>query len=224
VQQADVVVVCTPVEWIANHVAETGQRCPEHCVITDAGSTKEQLVAASEAALKLRFPAEIPFVGSHPIAGSERNGPEAASANLFEGRVAVVTATELSKPAAITATEEFWQALGARVVRMSPAEHDDALACTSHLPHLLSSALAAATPEELLPLAATGWQDTTRIAAGDAELWRQIFLANRGRTLKALEDFETVLKRFRAALETADGTLLADLLAEGKRRRDAVGS
>jgi prephenate dehydrogenase len=107
---------------------------------------------------------------------------------------------------------------------MSPDDHDAALARTSHLPHLIASALAAATPEELLPLAATGWQDTTRIAAGDAALWRQIFLANRGPTLKALTDFETVLMRFRAALEAADGGLLAELLAEGKRRRDAMGS
>ena len=110
------------------------------------------------------------------------------------------------------------------VVRTSPDEHDAALARTSHLPHLVAAALAAATPQELLPLTATGWQDATRIAAGDVELWRQILLANQAPTLKALADFETVLARFRAALEAADGALLADLLAEGKRRRDAVGS
>jgi prephenate dehydrogenase len=224
VKQADLVVVCTPVELVAQHVAEVGRHCPEHCVITDVGSTKEQIVAASEVALKSCFPAGMLFVGSHPIAGSERNGPEAASADLFEGRVTVVTATKMSNKTAVTATEEFWKLLGARVVRMSPADHDAALACTSHLPHLAASALAVATPEGLLPLTATGWQDATRIAAGDAELWRQIFLANRGHTLKALADFETVLARFRAALEAADGTLLAELLAEGKRRRDAVGS
>jgi prephenate dehydrogenase len=218
VKQASLVVVCTPVESIARQVSEAGEHCPADCVITDAGSTKAEIVAAVQGMKR------VPFVGSHPLAGSEKNGSEAAAADLFDGRVAVVTKTEKSDPVAARTIEEFWQSLGATVLRMSPDEHDAALACTSHLPHLVASALAAATPEQLLPLTATGWQDTTRIAAGDVELWRQIFLANGESTLKALADFEKVLSRFRAALESADGTLLAELLAEGKRRRDAVGN
>lgn len=224
VVQADLTVVCTPVELIPQHVAEVGRHCPEGALITDAGSTKEELVLRAETALVMRFNGRLPFVGSHPLAGSEKTGPEAARADLLEGRVVVVTESEVSDHDAVDTIEEFWQSLGARVVRMSPAEHDAALARTSHLPHLVASALAAATPEELLPLTAGGWGDTTRVAAGDAELWRQILLANRAGTLKGLADFETVLKRFQAALESADGASLADLLAEGKRRRDAVGS
>ena len=224
VKSAELIVVCTPVESIAEHVREAGQRCPEGSIITDAGSTKAAIVIQAETALADRFPTHMPFVGSHPLAGSEKNGPTASSADLFEGRVVVVTESEVSDHEVVDTIEEFWQSLGARVIRMSPENHDAALACTSHLPHLVASALAAATPEELLPLTATGWQDTTRIAAGDVELWRQIFVANRDSTLKAVADFETVLNRFRMALETADGALLAELLAEGKRRRDAVGS
>lgn len=216
VRSAELTVVCTPVESIAQHVAEIAQACPPGCLITDAGSTKGQIVA--------NVPAAARFVGSHPIAGGEKTGPEAARADLFEGRVAVVTPIAASNLAAVTAIESFWQSLGARVVRMSPDEHDAALALTSHLPHLVASALAAATPESVLPLTGTGWQDTTRVAAGDVELWRQIFLANRSHTLKALDDFGTVLEQFRAALQSGDGTLLAALLAEGKRRRDALGS
>ena len=125
---------------------------------------------------------------------------------------------------AADAIAEFWQAIGSRVVRMSPSAHDAAVARTSHLPHFIASALAAATPEDVLPLTAGGWQDTTRVAAGDVELWRQIFLSNRAGTLLALADFETVLKSLRAALEQADADRLTALLAEGKRRRDAVGS
>jgi prephenate dehydrogenase len=224
VKHADLVVVCTPVDSIAEHVREAGQQMPEGSVITDAGSTKADLVAKAETALADRFPQHMPFVGSHPLAGSEQSGPEAASAELFAGRVVVVTESKISDRDVVDTIEEFWQSLGARVIRMSPEAHDAALARTSHLPHLIASALAAATPEDHLPLTATGWQDTTRIAAGDVELWRQIFLANGGSTLKALADFETVLARFRTALESSDGSQLAELLAEGKRRRDAVGS
>jgi prephenate dehydrogenase len=222
--QADLIVVCTPVEVVAEHVVAALRHCRTEAIVTDAGSTKAAIVAAVERALRDDRGCRLPFVGSHPLAGSEKSGPEAASADLFEGRVAIVTPTAASDPRATDTWTDFWQSLGARVIRMRPEDHDAALARTSHLPHLLASVLAAATPEELLPLTATGWQDTTRIAAGDVALWRQIFLANRGPTLKALADFETVLLRFRAALEAADGGLLAELLAEGKRRRDAVGS
>jgi prephenate dehydrogenase len=224
VKHASLIVVCTPVESIAQQVAEAAAHCPKGSLITDAGSTKAELVAKAEAELAGRFPTHMPFVGSHPLAGSEKNSAEAASAHLFEGRVVVVTPTDISDDDAIETIEAFWESLGARVMRMSPQDHDAAIAHTSHLPHLVASALAAATPKEILSLTAGGWYDATRIAAGDVELWRQIFLANRSATLKALTDFETVLSRFRAALEAADGTLLAELLKEGKRRRDAVGS
>ena len=222
VRRANLVVICTPVELIAGQVAEAGRHCPAGCLITDAGSTKAALVSAAEAALDGRQP--LPFVGSHPIAGSEKTGPEAARADLFVDRVVVVTQSSASDKGVADAISDFWQSLGAQVIRMSPEAHDAALARTSHLPHLIASALAAATPEEVLPLTAGGWQDTTRIAASDAELWRQIFLANAGHTLKALADFETVLKSLRAAVEQADAERLTALLAEGKRRRDAVGS
>jgi prephenate dehydrogenase len=145
-------------------------------------------------------------------------------ADLFEGRTVVVTPTSSTAAATISAIEKFWKSLGASVVRMSPAEHDAALARTSHLPHLVASALAAATPDDHLPFTGTGWSDTTRVAAGDAELWRQILASNAAPTLKALADFETVLFRLRTALETGDEATLAHILAAGKRRRDALGS
>jgi prephenate dehydrogenase len=224
VREAELVVVCTPVEQIARQLVEAAAYSPRECLFTDAGSTKGQLVAEVEAALASRYPGELPFVGSHPIAGSEKTGPDAADADLFQGRVVVITPTARTKNAAAAAVEAFWRSLGADVLWLAPERHDEALAVTSHLPHLVASALAAATPQELLPLVGSGWQDSTRIAAGDPELWRQIFLANRGATLKALDDFERVLAAFRAALSSGEGAQLAALLAEGKSRRDAVGS
>lgn len=224
VARADLVIVCTPVHRVAELVVQAAHRVPPQCLLTDVGSTKESIVREVEAALGAAGDRQLRFVGSHPLAGSERTGPEAASAELFEGRVVVLTPTQRSASAVIEEMTQFWQSLGARVVRMSPAAHDEALARTSHLPHLIASALAVATPAELLPLTAGGWLDATRIAAGDVELWREIFLANRGCTLNALAEFERVLTEFRQALEAADPDRLAALLAEGKRRRDAVGN
>ncbi|MEX2173253.1 MAG: prephenate dehydrogenase/arogenate dehydrogenase family protein [Pirellulaceae bacterium] len=222
VGQASLIVVCTPVEQIPEHVAEAAQHCPADALITDAGSTKALLVGQALAALAGRSAER--FVGSHPLAGSEKAGAAAARADLLDGRLVVVTPTKETPPATTDRIRAFWQSLGARVVFMSPDQHDASIARTSHLPHIVASALAAATPEHLLPLTAAGWCDTTRVAAGDAELWRQILLANCVHSLKALADFERVLARLRTALETGDGPLLAEILAEGKRRRDAVAS
>ena len=224
VQYANLVVVCTPVERIAEHVAEAGRHCRLDCFITDAGSTKADWIGRAEAALQARFANRLPFVGSHPIAGSERSGPDAADAELFQDRMAVITPTKQSDASVTETIRSFWQSLGSRTMQMSPEEHDEALAYSSHLPHVVASALAAGTPERALAVTGGGWQDSTRIAAGDPELWRQILLSNRLCTLKALADFERVLAGFRAALESQDAAAITRLLAEGKRRRDALGS
>ena len=221
VSKAELVIVCTPVDSIAHFVQQAAQHCLPNCILTDAGSTKAQIVATIEAANLKQ-----PFVGSHPIAGGEKNGPEAATADLFANRVAVITPSTKTNPATITTIKYFWQSLGSRVVEMPPADHDAMLARTSHLPHLVAAALAAATPadEQAIALTGPGWADTTRIAAGDPDLWREIFLANRDTTLKALDDFETVLKTWREALHSANGPQITALLKEGKLRRDALGS
>jgi prephenate dehydrogenase len=221
VRHADLVIVCTPVDSIAQFVQQAAQYCPASCILTDAGSTKETIVSSIDAANLKQ-----PFIGSHPIAGREKKGPEAATADLFKNRVTVLTPTNKSDSVALASIRNLWQSLGSRIIEISPADHDSLLARTSHLPHLVASALAAATPadRQTLALAGTGWSHTTRIAAGDPDLWREIFLANKDATLKALADFETVLKTWREALQSANGPLLTDLLQEGKRRRDALGS
>ncbi len=224
VASANLVVVCTPVGDVPEFVAAAAKACKPETIITDVGSTKVAIVAACDKALADSKGLWASFVGSHPLAGRERTGVEFAREDLFQGRTTVITPTEETRKEAAAKVEAFWQGLGCQVVRMTPADHDISIAATSHLPHLVASALAAATPADLLTLTASGWADTTRIASGDIELWRQIFLDNRVNTLKALAPFEKVLAELRQSLESADGAALARLLQQGKRIRDTVGS
>ncbi|MFO0968031.1 MAG: prephenate dehydrogenase [Gemmataceae bacterium] len=217
---SDVIVFCTPVDRIAEQVLEAAPLCPATTLLTDAGSAKARIVSAVEN----RLPSGASFVGSHPLAGSEKRGPDHADANLFAGRWTVVTPTPRTPAAALERTTAFWHGLGSRVKVMTPEEHDRALAFTSHLPHLLASALAGLLPPELHDLAATGFRDTTRIAAGDSGLWTAIFEHNSaalGLSLRALEDR---LGEFRRALEAGDWNTIDHLLTQAKKVRDALGS
>jgi prephenate dehydrogenase len=220
VREAELCVVCTPVGSIARHVLEAAAACPERALITDAGSTKASIVRALNGAL----PRSVSFVGSHPLAGSEKGGCEHSRANLFEGRVVAVTPTRKTSADDLQRTADFWSSLGATVLVMSPAAHDRALAATSHLPHLVAAALARCTTAEDFPLTAGGWRDCTRIAAGDAELWTQILSDNHENVLKAIARFEKSLARFRTVLKRGETRKLTQLLEEAKKVRDAVGS
>lgn len=222
---SELIVVCAPVDHIVEQVQALAPHCAAGTLITDAGSTKASIVAElAQAATGASWPRDVRFVGSHPLAGNEKKGPQHASPDLFAGRVVVITPTSGSRQEDVRRLNEFWSALGAKVVEMSADQHDRALAATSHLPHLVAAALAGATPEQYVTLTAGGWQDTTRIAAGDPVLWRQILLANRDNLLAALAQLSTSLEAWRQALEAQDAAELERLLAEAKRIRDAVAS
>lgn len=216
---ADVVVICTPVQSIVELVAQSYAVMPKGGLITDVGSTKMTIVDGVSA-----LPASASFCGSHPMAGSEKSGVEFARENLLDGKLVLVTPHPSQPPALAQRTSQFWQSLGARTQIMSAAEHDAAVARVSHLPHLLASALAGATPTDLLPLAASGWCDTTRVASGGAQLWRQILEENRPSVLQALEEFSGALQEWLTALKNNDATRLEQLLIEGKQKRDALGN
>ena len=218
VRDADLIVVCTPVDRIAETILLAATHCKRGAIFTDGGSTKAGIIAAVNG----RLPEGVAFVPAHPIAGSEKNGVENARADLFENRLTILT--PLDAPDAVDRVTSFWQALGSRVIAMSPDDHDRALASTSHLPHAVASAVAGVTPVEWLPLAAGGFRDVTRIAGGDPQLWTAIFQANRGAVLAALEQFTTRLDEFRRLLETGDGAGLGQWLAEAKQVRDALGT
>lgn len=220
VSDADLVVVCTPVHRIPEHVSQVRALCSEHCLVTDAGSTKRWIVEQCEQESK----GQGSFIGSHPLAGSDRTGVDASSADLFSDRVTVVTPTDNSNADMLSKLELFWESLGSRVHRMQPDEHDRVLAQTSHLPHVIASVLAGSTPAEALPLTASGWADTTRVAAGDVGLWIEILLQNRDQILEAMEGFESQLLAHRDALRSRNAEQLTQLLTTGKQRRDAVGN
>ena len=217
-RDADLVLVCTPVDRIADHVRAAAAACRRGTLLTDAGSTKDAIVRALDGAL----PPGVPFVGGHPLAGSEKRGPEHARADLFAGRLVILTPTSRTDRQAVERVTDFWQALGARVLSMNPQDHDDALAITSHLPHLVAAALANTLPVHLRPLAATGFRDTTRVAAGDPDLWAAIFAQNRGAVLAALGRLDARLGDYRRAIEHDDMTTLRRLLAEAKTTRDSL--
>ena len=221
VAEADLVVLATGVAGIPRLLEAVDAAVRPGTPITDAGSTKASIVAAWEKRRKQR---RGRFVGSHPLAGSHRRGPEAADAELFTGRTVVVTPVAATPREDVADVGELWSALGAIVYVMSPRDHDRLVAATSHAPHVMAAAIAAATPPAALPFAATGWRDTTRIAAGDPELWAEILLDNAAPVAKALEKIEAAAARMRAALEAGDRRRLVTLLARAKDVRDALGS
>lgn len=222
VSSADFVVVCTPVDQVAEYARQAAWHGPDGVLVTDVGSTKEAIVHSLDQALEKHNPRRATFVGSHPMTGSEKQGPKHARADLFEHRVVVVTPSPGTPPKSSRMVEQFWKSLGARVVRTTSKAHDQAVASVSHVPHLIASVVAESTLPDALPLAAGGWLDTTRVASGDPVLWTQILSQNRFNVLESLSQVEASLAEFRRALVYNDLALLQRLLEMGKKVRDAM--
>ena len=186
-------------------------------VVTDAGSVKGSVVDTLEPIFGSRF------VGSHPMAGSERSGLTAARADLFQGATAVVTPTAKSDPQALAAVESMWRDVGCRIVSMTPAEHDEAVARISHLPHAAAAALVNAINRRLpeaQKIAGGGYRDTTRIAAGPPAMWSEILLENKAALLAGLEDFTHTLEELKALLHSHNAAALEAYLSRAKEVRD----
>jgi len=189
-------------------------------VVTDVGSTKAGVVEACEKALAARE--DVHFVGSHPLAGSERRGPANAPAVDLKGSLCVVTKGECTDGAALEKVSEFWRELGMRVEVLSPLEHDERLAAASHVPHIVAAALAESVSGPDAELAATGFRDVTRIAAGDAELWTQICEANAGEIAKRLREFSSRLGEVAGWMESGEREAVLEFLREAAERRRAL--
>ena len=220
-RDADVVLVAAPVAQYPSLFAAIAPAMGAHTVVTDAGSTKQDVIRAACAAFGDSLGR---FVPAHPVAGAATSGATAANPALFEGRTVITSPIGETEPAALTRVTELWQACGARVVRMDAALHDRIFAAVSHLPHLLSFAymaeLAARTDAgQLLAHAGTGFRDFTRIAAASPEMWRDIALANRDALQFELGEYRGGLARLAAALEAGDGPAPERIFARSRAAR-----
>jgi prephenate dehydrogenase len=222
VADADLVVLCTPLAQMRGLVEPMLAFLKPGCLVTDVGSVKASVVQELEL---LAAGAGAHFVGSHPMAGAEKIGVRAARPDLFENAVCVVTPTPQSLPSAVDRVIAFWQAVGGRVLKLTPDTHDELVSRSSHLPHIVAAELAnyvlsPVHPREQALLCAQGFRDTTRVASGSPEMWRDIALANRKNLIRVLGVFIEDLREFQLALESADGGSVAEFFEKAKQRRD----
>jgi prephenate dehydrogenase len=222
VENADLVILCTPLGRMRDLTQQMLPALKKGAVVTDVGSVKGSVVEELE---PMVADAGGFFVGSHPMAGGEKTGVSAARADLFENSVCLITPTPQSQKDAVRHVEEFWTALGARLLKLAPALHDDLISRSSHLPHVVAAELAnyvlsPAHPKEQATVCANGFRDTTRVASGSPEMWRDISLANRNNLRRVLGVFIEDLQEFCLALENGDAKAVEEFFEKAKQRRD----
>jgi prephenate dehydrogenase len=221
---AALVVLATPVRSLGEIAAEIAPALDPNAIVIDVGSVKATAIAAVEPKLPPGA-----FVACHPIAGTERVGPDAASPLLFEGKRCVLCPTASSREEAVAMIERLWTAMGAETVRMDAELHDRVLGAGSHLPHVAAYALAATLGaisgdviEGLRRLPTPSLRDTTRVAASSPVMWRDIFLDNRAEVLPLVEALVRQVEALRAAIASGDGKRIEQLLEAGKLGRDRL--
>ncbi|MEA2735173.1 MAG: hypothetical protein QOE14_1624 [Humisphaera sp.] len=212
---ADLVILCTPVGLFETILAEIADEISDRAIVTDVGSTKRSVVKLGERLI----PKSAHFIGSHPMAGSEKRGVEFARADLFQGAQCIVTPTARSNADAAAQVEKFWQRLGMTTTRLSPEEHDRLICDISHLPHAVAAALIAMQSNDSLPLAGKGFLDTTRIAGGDGALWRDILQDNADNLADSIQRFRAQLDEVQKLLVPEKREELAKWLDQSAKRR-----
>jgi prephenate dehydrogenase len=220
---ADLVLVATPVAQFPEVFGKLQGALGPEALVTDGGSTKRDVIDAARHALKGKIGQ---FVPAHPIAGAERSGAAAASAELFRGRRVVLTPLAENTEGAVEKVDRAWSACGARTTVMAPEEHDEVLAAVSHLPHLLAFALVhevagRGNARQLFSFAAGGFRDFTRIASSHPEMWRDICVANADRLAAEVAAFGRKLQELRKLVEARDGAALEKLFAQARDARNA---
>ena len=209
-RDAELVVLCVPVGAMAEAAKELATSLHADTLVSDVGSSKQSVAKALAEVL----PGHA-IIPAHPVAGTERSGPDAGFASLFQQRWCILTPPEDADPAKLAALSAFWEALGARVEVMDAAHHDLVLAVTSHLPHLIAytivgtaSDLEGVTESEVIKYSAGGFRDFTRIAASDPTMWRDVFLSNKDAVLEMLQRFTEDLTALQRAIRIGDGDQL----------------
>lgn len=225
VDNADLVVVATPIGSYASIAEQIGPALKPGAVVTDVGSVKQSVVDAVTPHLS----AQNPFVPGHPIAGTENSGPASGFPELFEGRWTILTPTENTDSDAVEKVRALWESMGAMVDIMTPSHHDMVLAITSHLPHLIAYTIVGTATDleddlrqEVVKYSASGFRDFTRIAASDPVMWRDIFLNNRDATLETLQRFSEDLTALQRAIRKGEGDTLEELFARTRKIRRGI--
>ena len=217
-RDADLIILATPVFLIPRLAREALKYAKDGAIMTDVGSTKAWITAGIEKDLGQHR--TISFVGSHPMAGSERAGVESARDDLLEGSPCIVTKTARTDKDAMAKVVKFWKALGAKVTVMDPVRHDMTVALVSHLPHIVAFSLAGAVPEGALQYAAEGFGDVTRVASSDPVLWAEIFLTNRREVARSCREFEKYYTKMLSAISGDNLPAMIGLLKTAKYKRD----
>ncbi len=214
--KSDLIILATPVGAFARYLSDIAGVLKRGALVTDVGSTKATVVRMASSILG---PAG-PFVGSHPMAGSELKGPTFARADLFAGATCIVTPTPKTPAGLARRTEKLWRDMGMKTVQMTPAAHDRALARVSHLPHAVAGLLMMLPDKADLAVSASGFRDTTRLASGDPEMWRDILMTNRKAMLAAVDKLDENLMILRDLLDASDAKGIERFLTNAKKRRD----
>ena len=221
---AGLVILCVPVGAMGAAAAELAGALAPGAVVSDVGSSKESVAKALAEALP-----GVSIIPAHPVAGTERSGPDAGFASLFKQRWCIITPPDDANPAQVAALSDFWEALGAKVEIMDAKHHDMVLAVTSHLPHLIAytivgtaSDLEGVTEGEVIKYSAGGFRDFTRIAASDPTMWRDVFLTNKDAVLEMLQRFTEDLTALQRAIRVGDGDQLFDHFARTRAIRRSI--
>lgn len=221
VRESDLVIICTPVDMITPMLSKIGHGLKPSALVTDVGSTKSRICRLSSTAVS----GKATFIGSHPMAGSEKSGMQHADADLFKDRACLVTPLEETPAQAIDSLVLFWKSLGMEVSTMSPEKHDEIVAHISHLPHMLASLLClqlSRQPASWQAFSGPGLRDTTRVAAGGPEIWRSIFEENKEELLRSISGFERELATMRSHILNGEWAQVRHLLDLGKSYREAL--
>ncbi len=213
---ADLLILAVPVRAILDLAKPISKIVSKDCIVTDVGSTKQEIVAKLDKLFRN-------YLGAHPLAGSEKRGALHATPNLFKNSLCILTPTPKTKALAFRKIKGLWNQVGAKTVSLKPADHDRILAFVSHLPHAVAFSLINSVPGNYLRFSASGLRDTTRIAASDAGIWENIFLSNRNNMVTAIESLEEQLKRLKSAIKKSDQQQINKILRLANQKRESLG-